>query len=317
MAEYTFTEQAPYEEGFEEVFHDQIVPILQRHEETRKDMKKKATMGMGGAGVVGVGGIGGGVGLENEFGFAAGGLGAVGVFGVKAYFESKWKAGLGGEVLPILCDFLGEMEYGQNRISLQAFERLGVVPNFNTSSTEDAVNGSHDGLDWSMCEAVLKNKSRDSKGRTRTTTVFRGLLFQIKIFGPAPRIFFGKDRGGALNWLSEKLSGSRRGMEKIDVGSPAFQGIYEVYTSDPQAAMRFIDDNLTAGLMEVARLEMSKKYIACAMEGSTLYLALPRKGDFLGLGSLFRPLHTVENDLHEALRDLILPAGVIDKLRGK
>ncbi|MEM1163564.1 MAG: DUF3137 domain-containing protein [Pseudomonadota bacterium] len=316
MNTYSFTEQAPHEEGFEAVFHEKIVPILERFEASRLSMKQKAQMGMGVAGVGGAGGGAAGYMAESAFGFVAGGIGAVGIFGVRAYFNSKWKAGLGGEVLPVLCDFLGEMEYGRQRINLSKFESLGVVPNFDQSSVEDPVTGSHDGLDWAMTEAHLKTRSRDSKGNTRTSTVFRGLLFEISINGPAPRIFFGKDRGGALNWLSEKLSGSRRGLEKIDVGSPEFKEVYEVYTSDPAAAEAFIDDNLTAGLMEIARLEGKKKYIACAMEGATLYLALPRSGDFLGLGSLFKPLTTVENDLHDALRDLILPAGVIDKLRG-
>ena len=316
MAEYRFTESAAHEEGFGKVFHDRIVPILKAHEKTRQDYRKKAIAGMGFAGGGGAVGVGGGIQMESEFGLVAGGAGAVGVWGVKAYFEGQWKRGLGGEVLPILCDFLGEMRYGDQRIRLGEFERLGLVPGFNRSSMEDPVAGSYDGLDWAMTEAILKNRSRDSKGRTRTTTVFRGLLFQIAIFGPAPRIFFGKDRGGALNWLSETFSSSRRGMEKLEVGDAEFQEVYEVYTDNPVAAGRFIDANLTNGLMEIARSEGSKRYIACAMEGSTLYLALPRKGDFLGLGSLFRPLHTVEEDLHEALRDLDLPRRVIDRLRG-
>ena len=317
MTEYNFTESGDHERGFARVFQDQIVPILRRHEETRKEYRKKAIRGMGISGVGGVGVLGGGISADAlEVGAFGGIAGGIGTFGVKAYYEGKWRSGLGSEVLPILCDFLGEMEYGQQKISVGAFERLGVVPNFDNSSVEDPVTGRHSDLDWAMTEATLKTKSRDSKGRTRTTTVFRGLLFQIEIHGPAPRIFFGKDRGGMMNWFSETFSGSRRGMEKIDVGSPEFQAVYEVYTSNEAAAMAYINDRLTDGLMEVAKIEGGKKYISCAMEGSHLYLALPRSGDFLGLGSLFSPLTQVDRDLHEALADLDLPRRVIDRLKG-
>ena len=317
MSEYSFTETGDHERGFARVFHDRIVPILRRHEETRKDYRKKAMTGMGIAGVGGVGAPGGGISADAaEFGFFGGVVGGIGTFGVKAYYEGKWKSGLGSEILPILCEFLGEMTYGEQRINLSEHVRLGLLPSYNTSHTEDPVTGSHDGLEWAMTEAVLKQKSRDSKGRTRTSTVFRGLLFKIQIHGPAPKIFFGKDRGGMLNWLSESFSSARQGMEKIDVGDAAFQDVYEVYTTDPQGAQRFIDHRLTEGLMEIARAEGTKRYIACGMEGDGLYLALPRSGDFLGLGSLFKPLTTIERDLHEALADLTLPARVIDRLRG-
>ena len=316
MTEYNFTESADHEKGFARVFHDRIVPILRHHETRRKEYRKKALTGMGVSGAGGVGAAGAGVSYESEYGFVGGVLGGVGAFGVKAYYENKWQSGLGGEILPILCEFLGEMEYGRQEISTGLFEKLGVVPNFDTSSVEDPVTGRHADLNWAMTEATLKTKSRDSKGRTRTTTVFRGLLFQIEIHGPAPRIFFGKDRGGMLNWFSETFSGSRKGMAKLEIGSPEFQEVYEVYTSDELAAQRFINERLTDGLMEIARIEGGKKYISCAMEGDHLYLALPRGGDFLGLGSLFKPLTKVENDLHEALADLDLPRRVIDRLKG-
>lgn len=316
MTTFKFTEQAEHEQGFAQIFDERIVPILRAHERTRKEYRKKAMMGMGAGGTFGVGSVGGGVAMESEFALFGGAFGGAVAWGAKKYFENKWRAGLGGEVLPILCEFLGEMEYGKQGIELSKFSRLGLIPSYDEATREDPVSGEHDGLGWSMTEARLRTKSRDSKGNTRTSTVFRGLLFRIDIKGPAPRIFFGRDRGGALNWLSETFSASRKGMEKVQIDDPDFERIYETYSDSPGAAQRFIDANLTAGLLEIARSEAGKSYIACGMEGDGLYLALPRKGDFLGLGSLFRPLHTVDADLHEALSDLSMPARVIDRLRG-
>ena len=47
MAEYSFTEQGEHEQGFAEVFHEKIVPILQRHEAERGEYRRKALTGMG------------------------------------------------------------------------------------------------------------------------------------------------------------------------------------------------------------------------------------------------------------------------------
>lgn len=316
MRSFSFTEQTPREAGFRQVFETQIVPILERHEAKRLDYRKKALIGMGATGTGSAGAFGAGATYDSEFGLFGGLAGGVGTWAVKAYFESQWRAGLGSQILPILCEFMGEMTYGEQRIRLAQFERLGVVPRFDQSTLEDPVVGSHDGLDWQMTEARLQTVSRDSKGRKRTSTVFRGLLFMIAIQGPAPRIFFGRDRGGALNWLSETFSSSRSGLEKLEIDDREFESVYETYTDNPAAARAFIDHRLTAGLLEVARVESGKAYISCAMEGDWLYLALPRSGNFLGLGSLFKPLTTIEADLHEAIADLDLPARVLDRLRG-
>ncbi len=313
---YAFTERAPYEAGFADVFHARIVPILKRHEAARRDYRRKALAAMTGSGALGLGGAGAGLSYESEFGILAGVLGGAGAVGAKAYFEGQWRAGLGDEALPILCDFLGDMTYGGPNLDLAPFSRLGVIPGYDSASLEDSVSGAHDGLDWALTEAHLTTRHTDSRGRTRTTTVFRGLLFKIEIFGPAPRIFFGRDRGAMLNWFSETLSSSRRGLEKIEIPDAAFEQAYETYTDDVDAAWRFIGPELTAGLREIARSEVGKRYVACAMEGDAMFVALPRSGDFLSLGSLFTPLSRVEDDLHEALSDLDLPRRVIDRLRG-
>ena len=316
MGAFKFTELTPREAGFREVFDQRIVPILERHEQARLEHRRSALTGMGVAGTGTVGALGAGAFFESMLGFIFGLFGGFATWAVKSYYEKKWQKGLGQEVLPILCDFMGEMEYGKQKIDVHSFVNLGVVPHFHEVSMEDPVTGRHDGLNWYMTEAHLQTKSRDSKGKTKRSTVFRGLLFMISIHGPAPKIFFGKDRSGRFGWLSEMFSSQGSGMEKLDLGNPEFNEVYQVYTSDPVAARNFIDDRLTAGLREVAEIESGKQYIACGMEGDWMYLALPRSDDFLGLGSLFKPLTDIESDLHEAIADLDLPTRVLDRLRG-
>ncbi len=168
---------------------------------------------------------------------------------------------------------------------------------------------------FTLTEARLTTRTRSSKGRTRTTTVFRGLLIRIDLAGDAPGIYFARDRGGIVNRLSEAFSPVRRGREQIDTGAPEFEALYETYTDDPAAARRFITRRLTDGLLEIARAETgAERYVAAATRGRGFYLAIPRTGDFLALGSLFRPLNVAEDDFHQCLADLALPRRVIEAL---
>ena len=162
MQDFSFTERTQREAGFTQVFNTRIVPILERHEKTRLEQRRKALTGMGIAGTGTVGALGAGAYLECDFGLVFGAFGGFATWAVKSHFEKKWQKGLGQEVLPILCDFMGEMEYGEQKIDVHSFVNLGVVPHFNESSLEDPVIGRHDGLDWYMTEAHLKKKSRDS-----------------------------------------------------------------------------------------------------------------------------------------------------------
>ena len=144
---------------------------------------------------------------------------------------------------------------------------------------------------------------------------FRGLLIRIELAGEAPDIYFARDRGGLANRLSEAFSPVRQGRERIEAGSPDFEALYETYASDPAAARRFITPRLTDGLLEIAQGETGRtRYVAAATRGRGFYLAIPRRDDFLALGSLFRPLTVAEDDFHQCLADLALPQRVIEAL---
>ena len=53
-----------------------------------------------------------------------------------------------------------------------------------------------------------------------------------------------------------------------------------------------------------------------ATRGRGFYLAIPLSKDFLGLGSLLKPLNVSEDDFHQCLAALTLPRRVIESLGG-
>ena len=279
-------------------------------------MRAKALTWIAAAALAGVAGAVAGflLGWGNAI-FIAPVLALVAGFIAYGHYQKKWTTGLMSEVIPVMCDFLGSMSYGGQRLSPAEFEDLGVVPTHTGSTLDDTVNGSHGGRGFTLTEARLTQRVRSTKGRTRTRTVFRGLMLRIDLAEDVPGIYFARDRGTLANRLSEAFSPVRQGRERIDTGSPDFEELYETYTDDPAAARRFITPRLTGGLLEVARGETGReRYVAAATSGRAFYLAIPRTDDFLALGSLFRPLTVAEDDFHQCLADLALPRRVIDAL---
>ena len=316
--DFSFTEQAPFEQGFAQVFRDRIAPILRHHEGLRIQMRGKAVTGIGVCGLLGAGGGAAAYvqGWEAAT-FIAPFLGVIGAFVSYGYYQSKWSSGLSSEVIPVLCDFLGGMTYGGPALSPGEFEELGVVPYHSGSSLDDTVNGIHNGLDYTLTEAKLTIRRSSGKGRSRTTTVFKGLMIRIEMAEEVPQITFARDRGGFANRISEAFSDVRKGRENIETCFPDFEQHYEAYSADPIAARQFITPRLAEGLLEIAQIETGhERYIAAATRGRGFYLAIPRNDDFLGLGSLFRPLTVAEDDFHDCLADLTLPRRVIDALGG-
>jgi hypothetical protein len=317
-SDFSFTEQSPDEHGFAHIFRDDITPILRRHEENRRVMRNKALLRIGALVLIGAGAGAGGFALDwGGPGFILPVLCAFAAIAVYAYYQSAWRAALSAEVMPILCNFLGNMEYGGPTLSANEFEDLGVVPSHTSASLEDTVTGAHNGLGYTLTEAKLTYRTRSSKGRSSTRTVFKGLMMRIELAEAVPEITFARDRGELVNRISETLSSTRRGREKIDTGDGAFQQYYEVYSADPAAARRFITPRLTAGLLEIAQAETGReRYVAAATRGRGFYLAIPRTDDFLGMGSFLRPLTVAEDDFHNCLADLALPRRVIEALGG-
>lgn len=311
-----FTERGGAERGFSEVYRREIVPILDRYETERREVSGAAKKWMAVA-------VLGGVGLAAAlFAFGvwniaifAGIAGVFGAFAVHGQHQKRWQTGLSAEVMPIACRFLGDLDYGSQRLSAGEFSALGIVPSHSRASLEDPVSGTHQGLGFAMTEARLTQRRSSGKGGSRTVTVFRGLLIRIELAAEAPTIYFRRDRGSVGNWFADLFAGSSR--TKIEIEDPDFEATYETWAEDPGAARAFITPRLTDGLMEVARSEAGGTFVAAAVSGRYLRLALPRRDDFLTIGSLFSPLHVPERDFHELLDDLTLPRRVIDAFRGR
>ncbi|MEM8790243.1 MAG: DUF3137 domain-containing protein [Pseudomonadota bacterium] len=313
--EYAFTERGEVERGFAEVFHQKIVPILKNRETEQIRRRRNLIVGAGGIGSFGVlaGFLVGMAQADTSNGFVIAAVGLVAAFGIAGYQQSKWRDGLGSEILPIVARFLGDMVYGREEISLHDFDDRGLLPRYTISELEDPIAGEHKGLSWAAVEARLSVR-RGRRGGRRT--VFRGLLMRIEIFGPAPQILMVPRGSAALTWLSELFSSTRDSDQRLETGIAPFDARVITYARDPEAARGFVNERFAFGLLEIGR-SISTRPVAAGMQGKWLYLAIPHRRDFLSLGSLWTPVQRIEEDLHRVIEELTLPRRVIDMLSGR
>jgi hypothetical protein len=316
MPRHSFTERTPLEEGFAAVFRDRIVPILERHEASRLRFRRRALIWMGvtsGAGAIGaLVSWASGSGAWVIVALAAGTIAAMVAYSIQL---RKWRGGLSGDVLPVMCAFLGDMTVAGNPVEPAEFAALGVVPSHAKAKLDDTVSGTHGGLGFVLTEAWLRQGRKSGKRRRGTQRVFKGLLLRIELTEAVPPVYFARGLDAIDGWRDEALAVP--GRVRIEAGASEFDERFETYTGDPDGARQFITPALVQGLLSIAQMQTgSRRHFAAATDGRGFYLALPRKGNFLRMGSLFRPLEESEEDFHTALEELDLPRRIITALRG-
>jgi hypothetical protein len=166
-----------------------------------------------------------------------------------------------------------------------------------------------------MVEARLKRR-RHGRRRSRSTTVFKGLLFDIdvpQVF--SCRVLLGSDKGGLINRMEGFFRDKFGGMESTAFEHPAFEARYEVYSDDPAAARALLAPALLDSLVALCEAAGEDALRAAFVDGRFL-LALPNRKNLFEIGKLHRSLEHLEEDVKTLLAQVTLPHGVIDYLHG-
>jgi hypothetical protein len=210
-----------------------------------------------------------------------------------------------------LCRFLGlDYHLKPNAVSLTRLKELDLIPSHHERKLEDQIIGDVKGVDFNLFEAKLVRKSRDSKGRTRRTTVFRGLLCEFdfhKNFTGTTIIT--KDHSKFGNFFAKfgKIG------ESIKLEDPEFEKIFEVYGTD-QVESRYL---LTPGFMERIRdltAAVGNGNLQLAFDHGRLLLAIKKGEDSFEGGSAFSDLTDISR-IEKTIKELTLIYDVVDKLR--
>jgi hypothetical protein len=307
----TFAEREDYESGFKRVFDKEIASRLAGLDVERARLKRQRTIMLIVAAVLIVVVVGGAIWSGNEWIIAIALVG--GIFGAILLVGSpteKFRAKVREIVMPAVTKFLGII---YNRavptgFDLAAYRGRNLVGAYDRSRSrmQDHVAGTHDERRYEMIEAHLQRRSGKS-----TVTVFQGLLLAIDWpeAGQAD-VLIGRDWGKLLN----KLAGITKA-ERVTFDNAAFEGMYEVYASDPPVARQLLTPAFLDSMVALAQGRKGQAPTAAFVAGRLL-IALPVRGELFEAGSLSRSMARFEDDMHTLLRQLTIPRRVIDVLHG-
>lgn len=200
------------------------------------------------------------------------------------YLLSNFKQTVNDGLMARICQSL-EYDYEPKLTRpsfVETYLRLKLLPRFNHEEWEDAVKGSYEGTNFSLCEANLKFETKGKKNQTRT--VFHGQLLIIDY----PKEFFGETiirrDAGILNRLTKP------GREFANVGfaSPIFEKAFEAWSTDQVEARTLLDPIVVERFQELDRLFKGAKLRAAFVDGKLMITI--ETGDKLNAGSMFKPL---------------------------
>lgn len=276
---------------FSALYSSRIEPCFAANEAGRLDAVKqfKTRMWIGGgitlALAVGVGAVA----TDWQAGLVVAFMGAI-FAGVIAY---QPLANLGKKLKQEYCGAIAEAmgaNFTLGGFDPPAFARLremNLVPSFARSNFEDLFHGDHKGASFDLYEAHLEQRSTDSKGRTRYTTVFRGQLIRMHF----PREFLGvtivrRDAGVFNAFGGGKRNGQK--LERVRLVASEFEKAFEVWGTDQVEARYLLHPVMMERLIDLER-GLKGKRIRCAFEDGDLLVAV-EGGNLFEPGDLFKPL---------------------------
>lgn len=219
-------------------------------------------------------------------------------------------------VMPAICQAVGDLRHSAGSapgIPFDELERLGLLPRHNRRRIDDVFEGRHRETEFVMVEARLRYHSGGRRSRTRT--VFRGLIFAIEVPRDVPgRILVAREAGAIGNRLKGWIKGFS-GLERVPLPHPAFEARFEVYSDSPAVARDVVGPAFCDAMVALAEAHEGQT-IQGAFRSRWFYLTIPKRRDQFRLGSLFHPLDDLEAEVEQVLHDVRIVHRVIDTLHG-
>jgi len=276
---------------FQRLYKERIEPCFASNEEGRlaavKDFKNGLMIAAGVA--LGAAVIGYLVAQDVALGFAFGAIvGLIG--GVIAYQPlAKLAKKLKQEYCAAIASAMGATfdVGGFNPPALARLKALRLVPGYDRSNFEDLFTGAHKGARYELYEGHLEQRTTDSKGRTRYSTVFRGQLIRMHF----PREFLGvtivrRDAGVFNVFGGGDVDGKK--LDRVRLVASEFEKAFEVWGTD-QVEARYLLHPVMMERLIALETGLHGKRIRCAFEGGDLLVAV-EGGNLFEPGDMFKPL---------------------------
>lgn len=190
----------------------------------------------------------------------------------------------------------------------RAFASMGLLPKYDRLAFEDYFEGEVRGVRVSLCEAQLKVRRGGGKRKTEHV-VFQGVLATLAF----PKRFQGQtvvvSDAGILNWVER----FQRDGERVSLEDPAFEGAFEVYSTDQVEARYLLTPTFMERLLALHR-SLGGKPLQAGFRDENLHLAMDLRRPLFELKSVYEPLGQ-EATLARFEEEMTLFYDLIDGLR--
>ncbi|UOA28145.1 DUF3137 domain-containing protein [Pseudosulfitobacter sp. DSM 107133] len=319
MDAFTFTERAEYERGFAAIYDHKIAPFLREQEVARQAAIRRSRIWIrliaGCSVVLAV------LAFRLDpflpiFPIFAGGSVALLVYLTRG---EKVQAEVTQFIRPVISDFFEDMTFSvtppEGAFPKERLAALGIVPVADKSSIGPEIAGNWRGISYRLTSVSFHNTHRDSDGKTKRTHLFGGIVLDIECLEEMPTVVFQPDLGGVLNAVLGWATRKNRPPYRFEFPDARVEEVFEVYTDDPEQARRLLHPEFGGKLLHFAQeYQASKSYIAAAFRGRHFYLAIDLPYQFMSFDVAGQPLSECENQIHKAMRDLMIPRRIIDML---
>ncbi|BCE00005.1 DUF3137 domain-containing protein [Marinicellulosiphila megalodicopiae] len=229
----------------------------------------------------------------------------------------NYKSSVKQNVYPNIFSFFGEdFKYCENdtltkdSISIDSLQPSGLIPSHNRSSTEDFVSGYYKGVKLELFEAELIRKSKDSKGRDTSSTVFKGIFIRLnmnKSFNC--KTIVKRDQGKIGNWFGDKFSK----LETVRLEDPIFEKMFQIYSDDQVEARYLLTTSFMQRLINLTEVFGSKN-IQCSFYNNQLLFMISTSHNRFETASAFKPA-TFETEINTILNEMDEIFQIIDTLK--
>jgi|GEM_PF-4362955 len=206
-----------------------------------------------------------------------------------ASFEKKLKSFLLSEITGFLGIEQGERVSG-TPLSLQSFQRYGILPSGNQQSITDHFHGRKEEVEIDIADALIRHKTqtRNKDGRTETTitTFFQGPIFRFSYNRPIKgHVILVKDSGRIVNFLTKNTFPG----ERVTLENTEFESRFEIYATDQVEARYVLTPRYMERLLELSSYIKDKSF-GIAFSNGFAYLTLDVRADWFEPGSLYMKL---------------------------
>jgi Protein of unknown function (DUF3137) len=249
-------------------------------------------------------------------GLFAGAIVLVGGFLLMQWAQRSYTDQVRKAVMPVVCGAIGDLSHGVGAapdLNLDRLAEIGLVPGHTRERIDDVFCGRHRGTRFTMAEVRLRRVGH-SRRRSRRT-VFRGLIFALDVPRPVPaRILIAKDGGLVGNAVRGWIKGLG-GIQRVPLPDEAFEARFEVHADRPEAARATVTSELCTNLVALAEAQDGAP-LQAAFTDDRFFVAMPRRGDQFGIGSVFRSTALLEQEAARLLEEVQIVHRMIDYLHG-